>query len=75
MTMKQSAIIDMLLSKDPSATDLSTNNLINDVESANTVTSKGLVGMNNDRAYSLDKRGFDDTMLNILGMSTGFPEM
>lgn len=72
MTMKQSAIIDMLLSKDPSATDLSTNNLINDVESANTVTSKGLVGMNNDRAYSLDKRGFDDTMLNILGMSTGF---
>ena len=72
MTMKQSAIIDMLLSKDPSATDLSTNNIINDVESANTVTSKGLVGMNNDRAYSLDKRGYDDTMINVLGMSTGF---
>lgn len=72
MTMKQSAIVDMLLSKDPSTSDLSVNNVINDVECANTVTSKGLVGMNNDRAYSLDKRGYDDTMLNVLGMSTGF---
>lgn len=72
MTMKQSAVIDMILSKDPSSGDLSVNNCINDVEAANTVTSKGLVGMNTDRAYSLDKRGFDDTMLNVLGMSTGF---
>lgn len=72
MTMKQSAVIDMLLSKDPSSGDLSINNCVNDVESSNTVTSKGLVGMNTDRAYSLDKRGFDDSMLNVLGMSTGF---
>lgn len=72
MTMKQSAVIDMILSRDPSSGDLSVNNCINDVEAANTVTSKGLVGMNTDRAYSLDKRGFDDTMLNVLGMSTGF---
>lgn len=72
MTMKQSAVIDMILSRDPSTNDLSVNNAINDVECANTVTSKGLVGMNSDRAYSLDKRGFDDSMLNVLGMSTGF---
>ncbi len=72
MTVKQSAVIDMILSKDPSTSDLSINNAINDVESANSVTSKGLVGMNTDRAYSLDKRGYDDTMLNVLGMSTGF---
>lgn len=72
MTMKQSSVIDMILSKDPSSGDLSINNCINDVEAANSVTSKGLVGMNTDRAYSLDKRGFDDSMLNVLGMSTGF---
>lgn len=72
MSMKQSAVIDMLLSKDPSMNDLSVNNAINDVESANTITSKGLVGMNSDRAYSLDKRGYDPTMLNVVGMSTGF---
>jgi len=72
MTIKQSAVIDMIMSKDPSTNDLSINNVINDVESANTITNKGLVGMNMDRSYSLDKRGFDDSMLNILGMSTGF---
>lgn len=72
MTMKQSSVIDMILSRDPSTNDLSVNNLINDIEAANTITNKGLVGMNTDRAYSLDKRGYDESMLNILGMSTGF---
>ena len=72
MTMKQSAVIDLLLSGDPAISDLSVNNAINDVECSNTVTSKGLVGMNTDRAYSLDKRGYDDSMLNVMGMSTGF---
>lgn len=72
MTVKQSEVIDTLLSKDPSTNDLSINNVINDIECANTVTSKGLIGMNIDRAYSLDKRGYDETMLNVLGMSTGF---
>lgn len=72
MTMKQSAVIDMILSKDPSTNDVSVNNASNDVEAANTVTNKGLVGMNIDRAYSLDKRGFDESMLNVLGMATGF---
>lgn len=72
MTVKQSAVIDMILSRDPSTNDLSVNNLINDIEAANTITNKGLVGMNTDRAYSLDKRGYDESMLNILGMSTGF---
>lgn len=72
MTVKQSDVIDLILSKDPSTGDLSINNVLGDIESANTVTSKGLVGMNLDRAYSLDKRGFDDSMTNVLGMSTGF---
>lgn len=72
LEVKQSAIIDMLLSKDQAVTELSINNVINDVESRNTVTNKGLVGMNTDRAYSVDKRTYDSTMLNVLGMDTGF---
>ena len=72
MTMKQSAVIDLILSKDPSTGDLSVNNAINDVECTHTVTNKGLVGLNTDRAYSMDKRNYDDSMLNVLGMDTGF---
>ena len=70
MTMKQSAVIDLILSKDPSTNDLSINNVINDVECTHTVTNKGLVGLNTDRAYSIDKRTYDDSMLNIFGMDT-----
>ena len=72
MSIKRSALIDMILSKDPSTNDLSINNAINDIECANTITNKGLVGMNLDRSYSLDKRGYDQSMTNVLGMSTGF---
>ena len=72
MTMKQSAVIDLMLSKDPSTTDYSVNNVINDVECANTVTNKGLVGMNEARAYSIGTRTYDESMLNLLGMDTGF---
>ena len=72
MSVKRSALIDMILSKDPSTNDLSINNAINDIECANTITNKGLVGMNLDRSYSLDKRGYDRSMSNVLGMSTGF---
>lgn len=72
MTMKQSAVIDLILSKDPTTNDLSINNIVNDVECTHTVTNKGLVGMNTDRAYSVDKRGFDNSMLNVLGMDTAF---
>ena len=72
MTMKQSAVIDMILSKDPATSDLSVNNALNDVECANSVTNKGLVGMNVARGYTIATRGYDDSMLNLLGMDTGF---
>ena len=71
MSMKQSAIIDAILT-DPTSTDLSIINALNEKESYDTVTTKGLSGMNSDRSYSLDKRAFDESMINILGMSTGF---
>lgn len=71
MSMKQSAIIDAVL-LDPTAGDLSIINALNEKEAYDTVTTKGLSGMNSDRSYSLDKRSFDDSMINVLGMSTGF---
>lgn len=72
MTMKQSAVIDLIVSGDPSTSDMSVNNVLNDVECINTVTNKGLVGMNIARGYTIDTRGYDKSMVNLLGMDTGF---
>ena len=69
--MKQSAIIDAILA-DNTTSDLSTNSDLSYVETANTVSFKGLSGLNCDRSYGIDKRAYDDSMLNLLGMDTGF---
>lgn len=69
--IKQSAVIDKFLT-DSITSDDSCINALRDVEAVNSVTTKGPSGMNSDRAYSLDKRTYDESMLNILGMSTGF---
>ena len=69
--VKQSAVIDAFLT-DTITSDDSCINALRDVETTNSVTTKGPSGMNADRAYSLDKRGYDGSMLNVLGMSTGF---
>lgn len=71
MSMKQTIVLDKVL-LDPTCSDASTLNPLTDIESANSVSFKGLAGMNSDRGYSLDKRTFDDSMLNVLGLSTGF---
>jgi len=71
MVIKQNEVINRIL-LDPTASDLSTLNPILEQEAMNTVSTKGLVGMNSDRGYSLDKRTFDKSMINVLGLSTGF---
>ena len=71
LQIKQSDVIDAFLT-DNITSDDSCINALRDVETTNAVTTKGPSGMNSDRAYSLDKRGYDDTMINVLGMSTGF---
>lgn len=71
MTMKQSIVIDSLLI-DSTESDLSISRPLSAIESANTVSFKGLSGMNSDRSYGLDKRTYDETMINQLAMSTGF---
>lgn len=71
MTMKQAKVIDNVL-LDPTCSDLSSLNMLLDVEAINSVSTKGLSGMNSDRSYSLDKRTYDETMIGVLGLSTGF---
>ena len=71
MTIKQSSVIDLIL-LDPSSSDSSFLNPLAEAESYNTVTTKGLSGMNSDRSYSVDKRSYDNSMINVLGMSTNF---
>lgn len=66
---KQSAVIDKIL-LDSTSSDYSVINILNEVEATNAVTTKGLSGLNSDRAYSLDKRTYDESMIGIVGMST-----
>lgn len=70
-SVKESAVIDKFMT-DTISSDLSVINCLNDVETANAVTTKGESGMNSARAYTLDKRTYDASMLNLLGLSTGF---
>lgn len=71
LAMKRSAIIDGIM-QDPMSSDLSILNPLLEIESANSVSFKGLSGMNSDRSYGLDKRTYDDSMINKLALSTGF---
>lgn len=71
MTMKRSAVIDGIFT-DPMSSDLSILNPLLEIEASNTVSFKGLSGMNSDRSYGLDKRTYDDSMVNKLALSTGF---
>lgn len=71
MTMKRSAVIDLVM-QDPMLSDLSIMNPLLEIEAANSASFKGLSGMNSDRSYGLDKRTYDDTMVNKLALSTGF---
>jgi len=71
LTMKQSKVIDNVL-LDPTCSDLSSLNALTEAEAINAVSTKGLSGMNSDRSYSLDKRTYDESMINVLALSTGF---
>lgn len=71
MTMKQSEVIDNI-AIDPTFSDLSVLNPLTEIESINTVGFKGLAGLNADRSYDMEKRTFDESMNNILGLSSGF---
>lgn len=71
LTMKESAVVDKIM-VDPTQQDTSLTSVLLDAEYANSVTTKGLSGMNSDRSYSLDKRTYDESMQNVIAMATGF---
>lgn len=71
MTVKQSAVIDKILAS-PISGDDSTINALEAAETTNSFTSRGKAGMNEQRSYTLDKRIYDDSMVNVLGMSTSY---
>lgn len=71
MSMKQSAAIDQILIA-PTCSDASILNALLDGEMVNTVNYKGLSGMNGSRGFNVEKRAYDPSMINVLGMSTNF---
>ena len=71
LSIKQSAVIDAVM-LDPTLSDLSISTPLLEAEAANAVTFKGLSGLNSERSYTLEKRTFDESMLGVLGLSTGF---
>ena len=71
MTMKQSVVLDLVLSQNTTS-DLSVFQPLLEIETKNTISTKGASGMNSDRAYKLDKRGYDTSMVNVIAQATGF---
>ena len=71
LTMKQSAVIDLILAQN-NTSDLSVFQPLMEIETKNSISTKGVTGLNSDRAYTIDKRGYDQSMVNIVCMQTGF---
>ena len=70
-SIKRSAVIDSIFTN-PVMSDLSFMSPLLEQEANNSATFKGLSGLNADRAYSLDKRTYDESMVGKLALSTGF---
>ncbi len=58
------------LGKSPIVASYDVLNPIREFENAGSITYKGEGGMNNDRAYTQQKRAYDETMMGILAIST-----
>ena len=71
MFIPQNAVVDLILQQNTTS-DLSIFQPLSELETRNSVSTKGVTGMNSDRAYGIDKRGFDDSMLNSIAAVTGF---
>ena len=69
--IKQNRVIELIM-QDKMFTDTSDINDLHTGEMAQQASYKGLKGMNEERAYTLDKRSFDESMKGILTGSTGF---
>ena len=72
-SVKRNGLINAILVNNTTE-DQSIINALNEYEAYNTVTPKGPGGLNAERAYTLDKRAYDESMLNVLSMSTSFAD-
>ena len=70
MTIPQDALIKTLLTNEKSIKNYSTLNPILEAEELRAVSFRGQSGMNQERAFTLDKRIFDSSMKGIIAMST-----
>jgi len=69
ISIPKDAIIKKILMTN-TVEEFSTLNPIYESEKLRTISPKGVNGMNLEKAYTLDKRSYDRTMLGIIGMST-----
>lgn len=71
MFVKQSKVIELIM-QDKMFSDTSDINDLNMLETSQQVSYKGHRGMNTERAFSLDKRSYSESMNGIITGSTGF---
>ena len=71
MTIPINSVIDLILESNTTS-DLSIFQPLSELETRAAVSTKGPTGMNSERAYRLDKRGYHDSMINNIAQVTGF---
>lgn len=69
ISMKKDAVLKTLISLQ-TVEDYSTLNPIFEAKKLRNASLKGLSGMNLDQAFTIDKRGYDPTMVGIFGISS-----
>ena len=69
LSIKKTAVIDAILAQN-TTTKLSVFQPLLEIEKKNEISFKGYVGLNEEHSYTLDKRGYDKTMENIICHST-----
>lgn len=69
ISMDENAVIKEIIAL-PTVEDYSTLSPMVELHKSSTVSMKGANGLNLDRAYKLDKRAFDDSMIGVCGLST-----
>lgn len=69
ISVPKDAVINKLLEVN-TLEEYSTLNPIYELEKTHAVTPKGVNGLNEESAYTQDKRSYDKSMLGVIGMST-----
>ena len=69
ISMDENAVIKEIMAL-PTVEDYSTLSPMVEMHKGSIVSMKGANGLNMDRAYKLDKRAFDDSMIGVCGIST-----